>query len=414
MSEEASAPAAAVIEPLAPKPAKRSALFTDVDSAVDEALSKGKPAAKPRTGPPTKGERRQAEAEVDELLNDDAIGFRDADEPEEPEEDEPAPARRRKAEEPEEEEEAPKAKPKAPKPEAEPEEDEEPAPAREEGTKKKPHRRDDLPEDVFVEVKVDGEKHVVNLKELADGYSGQKAVAQRLAKLGEERATMQRHVAEARKEVQANGDYFAKLLRDPDRMYEVLTQSDEFEATLQKLFSRRYDDLTLWEKNPSARAKFLFDRNQRVIQNQQRQLEERQQALQNETRQRAVEKHRMEVIRPGYQEGLKRAGLIGQQVDHPDFVKTAQMWVDKRQQELGQAPITVDDVAKAVHMAARILGIKPQQPPPPKRPIIPAKEEQRRAKVSGKAPDGRSWEDIPRARRAMDPDYLMRGSRLRG
>lgn len=402
------------IEPLAPKPPKRNNLFSDPDAAADEALAKAKPEAKPkpRTGPPTKSERRAAEAEVDELLNDDAIGFRSGDHEgdsddvdDDVEEEAPKPKKKKPAAEPD-------ASPEV----EEPEVDELP-PEPEVGTKKRPHKREDMPEDVFVELKVDGEKHVVNLKELTDNFSGQKAIQKRLEAIAAERATMERTVNESKEEVKKNGAFFEDLIRNPDKLYEILTRTDELEATLQKLFERRYSDLDAWQKDRALRARFLYERGQKQIARERQILESQRQGVEREAQQRQVEEHRMKVIKPGWNEGLRRTGLLNTKIEHPDFTKTAQSWLMNKVGEGGMA--TVEDVAMAVQFAAKFLGIKPQAaPPPPRRPIIPARGEQRPQQVrrGTSTTTGKSFEQMTKHQRSMDPDYLMSGigRRLRG
>lgn len=413
MSEAAASPGAApaanpnLIEALPPKPPKRSNLFTEVDSAVDEALAKGEAKPAKRTGPPTKSERRSAEREVDDLLSDGSVGFPKGDRPDdEPEEDAPLPRKRAKPQEDAEPEQETRDAPE----EEEGADDEEPLEP-EEGTKKKPYKREDMPEDRFVEVKANGEKHVVSLRELTDSWSGQKAIQQQLNKIGEERSRMERHVTEAKEEVKKNGAYFEDLISTPQKLYDLLTSNDKLEAVLQDIFTRRWNDLDGWQKNPAARAKFLYDRGQRHIQRQHQQLQAEQQRVQREQEAARQEQHRMRVLKPGWDEGLRRAKLTGMKQLPPELVQTAQLKLNQRAEQLGNEPVTSEDVAEALVFAARFHNIRPENAPPPptRKPIIPPRNQQQRRTPANE----KQWEGMTRARKSMDPDWLMRGTRVR-
>jgi hypothetical protein len=405
MTEGASNGAAApnpadFIQPLAEKPPKRS-LMTDVDALAEDAL-RNKPAApKPRTGPPTKTERRSAEAEVDAMLDDSVetrAGGRDFGT--DPEDDEPAERKPRKPREAEGDELPPAA-------ELEPD-DAPPEQESDEGTKKKPYVRDDLPEDRFVKVKVDGQETVVSLRDLADGYAGQKAIQQRLERIGLERQAMTREVESAKDEVKKTNDHFRAMLSDPEEFYQLLSHAD-FEPTLHVLAKKRWDDLAMWRKNPSARAEFERQRNERAFQQQQQRMQQQQQLQAQAQQEQQQLEHRTKVIKPGWEEGLRRAG--NPDVNHPEFLPLAQTFLDLATKKERMA--TTDEVASAVVRAAKALGLKPlgAGAPPPKKNIIPS----RSAAAPNQPRNGKGrWDAIPRQQRTNNPDYFMTGMKLRG
>lgn len=388
------------IQPLAEKPPKRS-LMTDVDALAEDALRNKPTAPKPRTGPPTKTERRSAEAEVDALL-DDSVETRaggrdfgtDADD------DEPVERKPRKPREAEDNSEPP---PEA----ALGADDAPPEHESDEGTKKKPYVRDDLPEDRFVKVKVDGQETVVSLRDLADGYAGQKAIQQRFERIALERQAMTREVESAKDEVKKTNDHFRAMLSDPEEFYQLLSHAD-FEQTLHTLAKKRWDDLAMWRKNPSARAEFERQRNERAFQQQQQRLQQEQQRQQQTQQEQAQLEHRTKVIKPGWEEGLRRAG--NPDVNHPEFIPLAQTFLDLATKKERMA--TTDEVASAVVRAAKALGLKPMGAgaPPPRKDIIrkppPAANQPRNGK-------GR-WDTVPRQQRTNNPDYFMTGMKLRG
>ncbi len=346
------------IQPLAEKPPKRS-LLTDVDKLADDALAKG--AATQRRGPATKGERASAERTVDQLMETNAAGrARDfGTDPDDEPEDERA-ERKRVREQPEEDDEPAAAR--------QPNGDEAPEPQREsdEGTRKKPYTRDDLPEDRFIEVKVDGQKQVVPLRELVDGYAGQKAIQQRLERIGLEKQAMTREVEGAREEVKKTNDHFRSILNDPDELYALLSHR-EFEPTLQALAKKRWDDLAQWKANPVTRAEFLRQRDERAFAQQQQRMQQQQQLEQQRATEQAQLEHRTQVIKPGWEEGIRRAG--NPDVNHPELIPLASQLIDIATQK--QRAPTMEEVASAVARTCKMLGLQPRGAgaPPPKKNI---------------------------------------------
>lgn len=381
--------AAGVVEPLAPKPLKKNPFTFDVDGVVEHALAKG-PATGGRSAPADT--RARAERDVESALGKEFGYGEDPPEPEAEADEEPAPGR-------------------APKPKPEPGDETEPPDdaaiqSDEDGTKARPYKRDDLPEDRFIELKVDGERVVVPVRELADSYAGQKAIAARLAKLGEERTVMTSQVEEARTIAKGIRDDTVALFKDPDRLYRILS-SEEHEGILQELSKRRWEDLSRWRDDPTQRALFLRQRDQEKLQQQQSAYQEQQQRLQQEQQQRAMAEHTQRVMQPGYDEGLRKAGYPN--VEHPEFKPLAQTLLHNIMAAAGRQLATQEDVTSAVLRACQILKLPPgANAPPPKRPVIApkAQADQPRRK------DGK-WDAMPKQRRANDADYLMRDMRLR-
>src|ERR1043166_2268684 len=87
------------------------------------------------------------------------------------------------------------------------------------GTQENPYKLADLPKDKYIEIKVDGEKKVVKLEELASGYIAEKTFKQRLTRTQQIAQQAEQGTRAANTYVQRARESLNELLSEPDKFY---------------------------------------------------------------------------------------------------------------------------------------------------------------------------------------------------
>jgi hypothetical protein len=219
---------------------------------------------------------------------------------------EPGTKREKKPEkkpESEPEEKAPKvAAPKGDEPEPE---EARPWP-KDKGTRDKPLELKELPEDVFVRVKIDGQKDVVNLKEYASGIVRMETFHASLsrAKNAYEEASEIAH--ESLQERQAIRDYFQEVFKTPAKLFQRLMQDPDEMVELGKMIAAQYKE---WHENPSALMEHKHRLRQRVLDERERRIQEQGERSESERRAARVKAEAIERWKPVHAEAMQENGF---------------------------------------------------------------------------------------------------------
>lgn len=282
------------------------------------------------------------------------------------------------------------------------------------GSKEEPFTVKDLPADKFIELKVDGEKKVVSLAELASGYIGQQTINQRLNQT--KKLTDEAHAlaAKAKEERTTVKRALADFLKDPDQLFEYFNDTADREKILEAVAVKYAEQVTRFRKNPEERLRFERARDEARLAWERQQWEQQVQAEQQAKQQQEMHERAMRVFKPGWETGLKKAGF-------PDVARGGQLTPDGQrlweevlircnQRAATGAEVTSDDVADFTYRACKLLELKPRGAQKPRPAPAPAPREATAApRRNGKDP----WKDKPARERIKDNDYFLKNLRAR-
>lgn len=271
------------------------------------------------------------------------------------------------------------------------------------GSQTEPFKVKDLPSDKYIEIKVDGEKQVVALSELAAGYIREAAFNQRVNKTKElsdqaEAAVKQAHEMQARVR-----DEFRSFVRDPDQIYDFFMADPERERVFEAAASKYAALLRHFRQNPQERLSFERQRDVERL-TQERQRFEAQKQAELEQKQAAEARQRAEAIfKPGWEAGLKKAGF-----PTPTKALYEEVLLRCNQRARSGQPVTTEDVAEFTTRACKLLELVPASQKPRPAP----------ARVNGApAPKPRRekdpWAGKTKAQKRSDPDFFLQSLRPR-
>ncbi len=271
------------------------------------------------------------------------------------------------------------------------------------GSKDEPFKVKDLPADKFIELKVDGEKTVVSLKELANGYIREQTFGQRINKtkaLADEATAHLQKLNETREQLRSATREF---LQNPDDLYEYYTATEEREQVIMAVAQRLAAQLRKFREDPESRLEYQRQRDMRRIQEERQRFEQQKQAEAQAAQQREAQQRFEQVFKPGWEAGLKKAGF-----PEPTPALWEEVMVRLNQRHQSGKPIAPEDVTEFVYRAAKLLELPPRNQN--KRPR-PAPQPAPKERTSGKRKD--AWESMPKHKRIQNNDFFLRNLRPR-
>ncbi len=270
------------------------------------------------------------------------------------------------------------------------------------GSKEEPFKVKDLPADKFIELKVDGEKVVVSLKELASGYIREQTFGQRITKTQQLAQEAQAHAQKFQEERHQLRSATREFLGDADQLFDYYTATEEREQVLTAVAQRLAAQLKRFREQPESRLEYQRQRDMRRIQEERERFEAQKAAEQQARHQQEAQTRFEQVFKPGWAEGLKRAGF-----PEPTQALWEEVMVRLDQRHKAGKPISPADVAEFTHRAAKLLELPPRnqnkKPRPAPVPLAP------KARATSKRGD--PWSDKPKHKRTADPDYFLKNLR---
>jgi AcrR family transcriptional regulator len=261
------------------------------------------------------------------------------------------------------------------------------------GTKTDPFKVTDLPDDRFVQVKIDGKLETIPLRELGDGYIRDQTFRRAF---NETRQATQHAEAIAQRAVEWQRETKAQIgqvMSNPDMLYDYFTANPQREQVLAKA-ATKYAQLVAQERqDPTARARRETERERARLEAERRRFDEERNSVVQERQQSEAVAARQRELAPGWVQGLKEAGLVGAQVT--DELRTTVRGLLVAKTQSTRKPATAEDMREAVVKAARILDVK--APPKPKPAVVQPRErvQQRQpANGNGKKPRAGSVDAI--------------------
>lgn len=273
----------------------------------------------------------------------------------------------------------------------------------ERGSDENPFTVKDLPKDKKIELKVDGEKIKVSLAELADGYIRERTFSARINRTKALTDEAEQLVKRASDDRQRLREEFQGFIQDPEQIYDFFLGSEERERVFAAAAERYALLLRKFREEPETRLRWQRSRDQQRLQKEREAWEEQKRAELEEKQRREAHQRAVSVFKPGWEEGLRRAGF-------PKVTKELydEVMIRCNQRASQGVAVTSDDVATFTERAARILELpkgnqKPKAPPPSNKP----------PKDKGKRGTQNLWDAMPAHQRRKSPDYFLRNLRTK-
>lgn len=287
----------------------------------------------------------------------------------------------------------------------EPEDGEDQEEAHGRGSREDPYTVKDLPKDKFIEVKVDGEKRVVSLDELANGYIAQSTFSARINKtkaLADQAEIAVKQAGEFRDRLRTE---FQQFVGDPNELYNFFLATEEREQVLEKVAQRYAALLRRFRDNPDERITWARERDRKRLQAEREHFEAQRRAEIEAKQRHEADQRAIAIFKPGWEEGLKRAGFPKptQELYHEVMLR-----VDQRARQ--GLPIESDHIAEFTERACKLLDLRPatskRPAPAPRKPASEAKPAARRSR-------GVDWGSMSSAERRKNPDFWIKDLRPR-
>lgn len=273
------------------------------------------------------------------------------------------------------------------------------------GTEAEPFSVKDLPSDRFIELKVDGEKLVVPLSELASGYIREQTFSRRINQTKQltERAMQMAQAAQQFPEKLRQ--QFKQWTSDPKEVLEFFLDSDEREGVLEQV-ARRYAEMRIQHREkPELRLAWQRERDLRRLAAERQAFESQRQAEYQAREAQEQHQRAMAIWQPGWAEGLRRAGF-------PEATPQLQeeVLVRCRQRIQSGHVVTSDDIAEFVARAAKLLELPRGTDKRPQAAPTPAPRPERRT-TNGNG--GKDWSKVPAHKKRQDVDFFLSGLKPR-
>lgn len=270
------------------------------------------------------------------------------------------------------------------------------------GQKETPYAIADLPEDRFIEIKVDGEKEIVSLRELASGHIRRRAfnkfTNRATAAIEEARGYAETAVNERR----SVRESLQNFLSDPAKMLDFMLEN---QPEVAEQFARGYAQIwDSWQKNPDARRRFEWERQQRKLAADRAKFEQERQQHEKRQNDNAAARAELERLKPVMQRTMRELGFPKVT---PKFRETVNLMCEAARRANG-GKLDPEDLREALHQANKLHPAeRPVQERRPQPTPVPAP----RTVQPGRKPNGqytKDWAQVPYNRRMADPDFFLR------
>lgn len=276
------------------------------------------------------------------------------------------------------------------------------------GTRENPLTIKDLPKDKFLEVKIDGQKVVVDLAEAVEGAYMRPEYFHRYVNGVKTELGKARQVAErAVRGQEAASQHWASILGSPEGLLGYLFDNPQGEDVLEQVAIGFAKIRRAEQDNPELRLRRIRARDERELARRRQELDSREHAerttRENQTRIAQLQ----ESWRPGIEAGLRAAGFpAGLREWPPELREEVDLQLSRLRRRKGT--IAADDWATVIPAAAKAVGAKPvsapeRRPVPAPRPAARSEAPQRRP-ANGNV----DWDSIPHNQKMRDPKFFWR------
>lgn len=269
------------------------------------------------------------------------------------------------------------------------------------GQRDKPFALTDLPEDRYIEIKIDGAKEVVSLRELASGHIRRRAFnkfANTANAAADEALEIARASVEAQKRVYDERD---ALFGTPKHLFDyMMERHPEALEKVARAYAAVWEN---WEKNPDARRHYEWTRQQRQIAAERQRFQQEKAQHEKQVTETKAAQAELERLKPTMQRVMRELGFPKVT---PKFRETVNILCEAARRTNG-GKLDADDLRDALYQAHKLHPAESpvQERRPAPAPIAPPKP---------RAPNGRpgngktDWSQVSYARKMSDPDFFLR------
>lgn len=271
------------------------------------------------------------------------------------------------------------------------------------GEKDAPYGVNDLPEDRFIEIKVDGQKEVVSLRELARGHIRQKAFDRFTSQARAAQDQAQQVAQQAVQWQETSRQALDSFLTDPKRFFTFVVEHHPEAGKFLEPFGRLTADLLIrWRDNPQERLEHDHQRRTRALQQREQHIEQTRQNHERTAAQRAAQQAEISTLTPAWEEGMKEIGFPRAGTLPPKFQATLELLIASARRANGGA-LHPDDLKEAIHQAHQMHpgASSVQARKPVAAPIAPPKPAALQRKPS------KDWSQVPYNKRVNDPQFYL-------
>jgi hypothetical protein len=251
--------------------------------------------------------------------------------------------------------------------------DDEPEPTK--GTKADPLTVNDLPEDRFIKLKIDGKEETVSLRELADGHIREQTFHAQVKQIKDLPAKIEQLKAEFNQRLTGTKSRVNQLLSDPAMLDQFFSQDPEMEAVALD-FAKRVARRAAEDKaNPAAKQQRHLERERETLRREREEHERTTREQQQRHQATEAANRRAAELQPAWESALKETGFPAATQELFDLVQANVAAATKRQGK----PISAEDFKAITIRAVKFLDLKPgtQKPAPAGKPA--KTREERRA-----------------------------------
>jgi hypothetical protein len=285
------------------------------------------------------------------------------------------------------------------------------------GTEKDPWKLSDIPEDKFVRVKIDGEWQTVPLKEAVSGGIRTQTLMRRVNEAQKVSEEFKQIAMQERERFQKSRAAIARDLGNPETLFEHLFENNRgVLEQVSKMWAVHQYHAKRDPQYAEAKTREVYEKRERRMREAQEAHARSQQEAQQ--RQQATERE-LELLRPGYEQGLKEAGFPKVT---KEFRRLLRAEVIATQEDKRGAPLTPEDMRAAVlHVAKYMKGGEAGAPGAPpqrkfnlgaKRPAGAPAPQQQRDNANTRSRSRREYKTHQEKFRSND--FFLEGVDLKG
>jgi hypothetical protein len=229
------------------------------------------------------------------------------------------------------------------------------------GSKEDPLAIQDLQEDKFIKIKIDGSEEVVSLRELGRGYIREQTFRGRVQRAGEvvqEAQAVAKRLSDHSNEMKGK---ISTLVENGDVLFRFMMGNEVTEAALRQAAMNYAKQAKQWRENPRERLRLEAERAQA------RHQREREEWIATKTKEERTLRQREENYRiqneltPAYEAGLRESGFPDR--NDPEFQREVRVRVHAVSTQTGRR-VTPEELKQCVIRAAKFCGTAPQQAKP--------------------------------------------------
>lgn len=275
------------------------------------------------------------------------------------------------------------------------------------GSRENPLTAKDLPADIHVQVKVDGKKETVLLKDALDSYVGQKTISQRLNKTKMLTDEAEQQIERAKHTQASVKEALRQFLSDPDQLREYFLATEEREAVFRTAAQHYAAQVRRFRENPHEELAFQRQRDIARVQAEREHFEQERRAEQEARQQKERQERMLSIWNPGWADGIKKAGFpVMDAKQHASLLQEVAIRCEQKQRAGHE--LTSEDVSEFVVRAAKLLELPRKGEKPPKPAPLPSLKDRAPAR-RGNDP----WAGKSRRDKVKDPDWFLKSLRPR-